>query len=51
VIAGWEEGLIGVKPGGKRMLIIPAKLAYGKNGVGDQIPPDSDLLFEIEVGL
>jgi FKBP-type peptidyl-prolyl cis-trans isomerase FkpA len=49
VIAGWEEGLVGMKVGGKRTLFIPSALAYGKRGAGGQVPPDSDLIFEIEV--
>ena len=48
VIKGWEEGLVGMKPGERRQLIIPANLAYGNRKVGD-IPPGSTLIFNIEV--
>ncbi len=49
VIQGWEQGVIGMKEGGKRVLGIPAELAYGAQAMGDAIPPNSDLLFEIEL--
>lgn len=49
VIAGWDEGLKGMKKGEKRKLEIPADLGYGKSGAGDVIPPNSTLLFEIEL--
>ncbi len=48
VIAGWEEGLIGMKQGGERILVIPSEMAYGNRQVGP-IPPNSPLLFKIEL--
>ena len=49
VIKGWQQGVIGMKEKGKRVLIIPPQLAYGERAIGDKIPPNSTLVFEIEV--
>ncbi|KAM9176596.1 FK506-binding protein 15 isoform 5-T5 [Mergus octosetaceus] len=49
VIKGWEEGMVGMKKGGRRYLIIPPAWAYGTQGVSGRVPPDSTLVFEVEV--
>ncbi|KAM3825648.1 FK506-binding protein 15 isoform 2-T2 [Vipera latastei] len=49
VIKGWEEGMLGLKKGSKRFLVVPPALAYGSQGVANHVPPDSTLAFEVDV--
>ena len=49
VIKGWDEGLVGMQAGGRRQLDIPADLAYGSQGAGDAIPPDSAISFVVDM--
>ena len=49
VISGWVDGVVGMKEGGQRRIFIPAELAYGEKGSGELIPPNADLVFDVQL--
>ena len=49
VMPGWNDGIIGMQPGGRRLLFLPPELAYGAKGVQDIVPPNASLIFIIEL--
>ena len=49
VIKGWDDGFDGMKIGGSRTILIPSEMGYGSRGAGNAIPPNADLIFEVEL--
>jgi|TARA_B110000037_G_C17037765_1_gene472353 FKBP-type peptidyl-prolyl cis-trans isomerase FkpA len=49
VIQGWDQGFDGMKIGGKRTILIPSEMGYGSRGAGNAIPPNANLIFEVEL--
>lgn len=49
VVRGWEEGVAGMRVGGRRVLLIPSEYGYGRKGAGGVIPPNASLVFEVEL--
>ena len=49
VMPGWNDGIVGMRPGGRRLLLLPPALGYGAKGVQDIVPPDASLIFIIEL--
>ena len=49
VIEGWNLGVVGMQPGGRRMLMVPSSLGYGAEGAADIVPPNADLIYDIEL--